>query len=413
MLELDAGLGRFLLLDQVEHDAPQDGEVVRTVTDVQPGIILVEDDIQQPVALVLDLPVRTDAAVEFFGLQRGRADVVAPLGAGLALVLAAEELAGGLDHDGRAHRRPEFAHRIPHGAEVMCHHAAAGIAAGVPLVDGDVLLQLPEGHITDRVVERRLDGLRQIGLVVLGRQDEVGPAFDDLVCYLALAADGVDADRRPAHVQHVQQQRHGRDLVALGRRAALRQRQPAGRLAQRHQMHHRLLATARAPHALAIDGQRRPRQRRAQRLHPPHEARLELLCVEQRKHPVEGVMRGNAMLERQPAPQPLQLHATPVGHVHPVLGPAGHPRQRHQQQLLQRVAAARAVSRVDQIGERRQIAQWVFRRARFHPADSDLLRCRVAVVAPHRSLSRRFQWLSRQPLPTDTVVQLPWRGCPC
>lgn len=71
---------------------------------------------------------------------------------------------------------------------------------------------------------------------------------------------------------------------------------------------------------------------------------------------------------------------------------------------------ARAVSRVDQIGERRQIAQWVFWRALFHPADSDLLRCRVAVVAPHRSLSRRFQWLTRLPLRTDTVVQLPCIG---
>lgn len=87
---LDAGLGGFVLLDEVEHDAAQDGKVLGAVADAQLAVVLTEDDIEHPVALVLDVPVLADAAVELCGIERRRADVVTPVGAALALLNAVD-----------------------------------------------------------------------------------------------------------------------------------------------------------------------------------------------------------------------------------------------------------------------------------------------------------------------------------
>jgi hypothetical protein len=96
------------------------------VADVQPAIILAEDDIKHPVALVLDVPVLAD--------------------------------------------------RLGQRAHVVGDDAAAGLQAGVALVEGDVLLQKTALDIAHGAVEQGLYGLRERGLVVLGRQDEIGPA---------------------------------------------------------------------------------------------------------------------------------------------------------------------------------------------------------------------------------------------
>lgn len=113
---------------------------------------------------------------------------------------------------------------------------------------------------------------------------------------------------------------------------------------------------ARTAHALAVDGQGLASQARAQWLHPDDEARLEGRPIQQREHPVEGVVRGDAMLERQEAPEPAEFDLPPLGHTDPVLGPADHAGKGHQQQTFQRVAAASA-ARVVEFGKRRQIAQ--------------------------------------------------------
>ena len=100
-----AGLGGLDLLDELEHDAAQDGEVLDTVADVQPAIVLAEDDMQHLVAVVLDLPMLADASVELAGVEGGGADAVAPLDAEL-------------DHDSRPEAGPVLADRFRQRAHV-------------------------------------------------------------------------------------------------------------------------------------------------------------------------------------------------------------------------------------------------------------------------------------------------------
>lgn len=253
-LALDAGLGQLGALDEVEHDAPQDGEVLRTVAHAPAAVVLAEEHVEYPVAQILDAPVRADAAAELGRVERGRADVVAPLGAGAALVRAVDGLPRGLDHHGAADLRPETAKRLRHGAQVVGNHTAARVQAAVVLVHSDVLLPHSVLHVARRTVEHCLRGLSQRGLNVLGRQDEVGPARHDLPGNAAQAAQRVERDGDPRDVERIEQRRHGRDLVAFDIRARLRQRPTAGSAAARHQVHHRHLPRARTTHTLAVDG---------------------------------------------------------------------------------------------------------------------------------------------------------------
>lgn len=133
----DAGLGSLALLDEVEHDA----------------------------------------AVELAGVEDSGADVVAPLGAGPTLVASIDELAGGPDHDGRVEAGPVLTDRFGQSAHVVGDDTAAGLHARVSLVEGDVLLQKAAFDIARRAIEQGSYGLRERGLIVPGRQDEVGPSL--------------------------------------------------------------------------------------------------------------------------------------------------------------------------------------------------------------------------------------------
>lgn len=112
----------------------------------------------------------------------------------------------------------------------------------------------------------------------------------------------------------------------------------------------------RAPQTLAVDRDALPLQPRHQPVHPPHEARLELFRIQQPEQPAERVVRRHPLLERQPLPQPLQLVAPPLGHVHPVVGVVAHRAQCHQQHLPQRVQAPIRLARVVQLLEPLQYA---------------------------------------------------------
>ena len=59
--------------------------------------------------------------------------------------------------------------------------------------------------------------------------------------------------------------------------------------------------------------------------------------VEGAKHRSEGLGRGDAILERQKTPEPLQLLLREIDDLVPILHPAQRPHQRDQQYLLKRI----------------------------------------------------------------------------
>ena len=117
----------------------------------------------------------------------------------------------------------------------------------------------------------------------------------------------------------------------------------------------------RAPARLAIDRHHRvAAQRRNHRRHPAAKGRLELVRIDQREHPLEGVVGGDAVLEHHEPAQPLELLLAPRLDVGEVVRPAQHRAHGHRQQLGQVVAdlarAARIGNRHEHPHQRRDCA---------------------------------------------------------
>ena len=90
-LGLDPGLRRGVLVEEVEGDVAQDGEVLGGVAGPDAALVLAEGDVEHPVEAVLDAPVVADGAGEGVGVPGEAAEVVMELardcGAAAALAL--------------------------------------------------------------------------------------------------------------------------------------------------------------------------------------------------------------------------------------------------------------------------------------------------------------------------------------
>ena len=69
----------------------------------------------------------------------------------------------------------------------------------------------------------------------------------------------------------------------------------------------------RAAELLAIDSDHFPADDLVHLLHPLHEPLLELLGIQQRKHPPKRIVRWNPVLQHQKATQPCLASRVPVG----------------------------------------------------------------------------------------------------
>jgi len=210
----------------------------------------------------------------------------APLLRDLALVASVDELAPRLDHHYAADTRPQLQLRR-NGMQIGGHDAAARLQATVVFVDGDVLLQATFLHAGSHVRELRLDALRKRRLVVLHRHDVVGLGSHDCSKDLSLASHRVGRDHRAAQIQCLDQLGYRCDLVALGGRLQLPQRDASAHVPSRHHVRHRHVPVMRATQAFAIDRHRLPLQQRTHALHPVDQAGLEPLGVQQREQPAE------------------------------------------------------------------------------------------------------------------------------
>src|SRR3982750_2373205 len=85
--------GRSRLMQQVHRHVPDHGHVRGAVAGPEPGEIIAEDDIQDPVQPVLDAPVGPYRAGEARRVEGGGGEIVAPFPLDLAAALG-----GALDH---------------------------------------------------------------------------------------------------------------------------------------------------------------------------------------------------------------------------------------------------------------------------------------------------------------------------
>jgi hypothetical protein len=167
----------------------------------------------------------------------------------------------------------------------------------------------------------------QGGLVVLGRQQVVAAAVEDLLGDPGLAAHGVDRHQRAAEGQAVEQLGNGGDLVGLGMAGLLTQHQTLTAGPGRHHVQRAPIARAivRAPRGLAVDRHHlRALDLRlvpAKAVHPLGEALGEEVAIQGVDHVVERVVTGNATSEGQEAAKEGLLRHRPPPDLHEVLGP--------------------------------------------------------------------------------------------
>jgi hypothetical protein len=124
--------------------------------------------------------------------------------------------------------------------------------------------------------------------------------LEDLLSNRALAAHGIDGHETASHDQVLQEVGQGGDLIRLGIDFDLGEHQPVRRRPGTDHVDGSLPGgVVRSPDRLAIEGDHLGREDGAHRLHPGLEALLELDGDPEGapggKHPVEGVMGGDAM----------------------------------------------------------------------------------------------------------------------
>lgn len=105
-----------------------------------------------------------------------------------------------------------------------------------------------------RGVEEEADLLRRCRPIVLECEQVVGSCGPDRAGDVALAADGIDGDKRASEFEPIEQKRDGGDLVALGGDRFLTKHDPLARRPGRDQMQRMSVAPMRTPGRLAVDG---------------------------------------------------------------------------------------------------------------------------------------------------------------
>src|SRR3954471_24162310 len=155
-----AGGGWFVGVgvEDVEGEASDDGEVFRGVVLARSGVVFVEDDVEGPVQVVLDRPMRPDGVEELARAEAAREQEVAGRLGGGAVAGPARLDAADRDEAREGVRRLERRRRQ--------HAGAAALLSAVPafggLVEGGVLAGLLAG-----LGEGGLDGAMERPAVAL------------------------------------------------------------------------------------------------------------------------------------------------------------------------------------------------------------------------------------------------------
>jgi hypothetical protein len=125
------------------------------------------------------------------------------------------------------------------------------------------------------------------------------------------------ADQAALHIQCRQQRRYRGDFIAFIGHFFLSQRQAQLGGEGADHVNRAVRAASGAAQAFAIDSDLL--ERAEQSLRPAAEGILELLGIEQAEHAIHGVVRGNAILQWQEAPQPGLFNLSPLDRLHKTL----------------------------------------------------------------------------------------------
>lgn len=327
-LGLDAGFTGRVQPQEIERDVAHQRQVVGDMAGAAACVVIAELDIEAPVQAVLHLPVTSYGMGDLVGLRRQTADVVPALHGG-----PVADGARALDHGEASDIAPllGFVEPIPNLESL----AAADLIAPMTARAG-----LARAHRDQWLLETDMgqkDGFEQLRMIVLHAQHVVSLPLTDLVGNRRLRAHRVDGHDAVLDVERAQQLGDRGDLIRFLRGRGLPEHDAdfGGERANHVQRFSRSLA-GRAPARLAVDGDHLiAPQRRNDRPHPGPKRPLEALRVEQRKDALEGVGRGNPVLQSQKAAQPIEFCPTPLRDVLEIVGAAQYRAHRHRQQFAQ------------------------------------------------------------------------------
>src|SRR5579864_9378433 len=200
--------------------------------------------------------------------------------------------------------------------------------------------------------ERIPDFFQQVALVFLHRQDIVGFLLHDLFSNRTLAAHRIDRHDRAFQRQNCQKLGNGHNLIGFFIHLALSQHQVVAAGPGRNHVDDGFLPwlTCTAQR-FAVNRYYFSRRQLGDRGYPSQEALFQLLRIQRRKYPVEGVVRGNAGRESEKSFQPIDLGLSIFLHVVPTLGPAQHRSDGDQHNLVQQVFPVTFHPRILQFSE--------------------------------------------------------------
>jgi hypothetical protein len=345
---------------------------MRAVVQTISGLILVHDDIENPMELILHPPMRAHHLSKAFGRQRRTQEVVGRLrrrlGAGFT---RPDDLADG------AQTGPLMLVLQP--ADRRRNHTGAGFDTAVISVHGGV----DGGRLAVRIVEEQTDIGVQRALVSFERQGIVATLIDDLLGDVALAVERVDGHDCVLESKQFQELGHCGDFVRVGVGGDLRE-------------HEALIAAPGADHVqgrLGAGRIERPTQHFAvdrddalaglgKARHELLEAGTELVGIKHTEHPTEGVVRWQASTQSQELAKKLFFLLGQVRHIHARLAAAQKRAQRNQQHLVQIMSPGIARARILKTCK-------AFRET-LHPILLKAL-SRTAVESENADLARKFR----------------------
>lgn len=244
-----------ILIEKIEHDAPDSSEVLGGVA--RSGLIgiLSEGCIQDPVAVVLDLPVCTNDLAQVRPIRWQTTQVVTLVG---AATLSGRDLGRLIFNDDQAAQAgPSTANPGIHPIQFFRGHQAAKclaiMSALAVLVNAPTLgvleFEMPQGEV--KMINRFPV---QSSLVSFEGKEVVCFFGDDFFGKLPLGAHRVDGDGVAFEIEQIKDALDGRDFVFLFGNVVLAERDTFLGRSGAHHVDGLLFESVAAAQTLAVDG---------------------------------------------------------------------------------------------------------------------------------------------------------------
>src|ERR1700761_628214 len=367
--------------DEVDRDFPQQRKILDGVPIPHPTVIFLEDDVENPVQTILNLPVPADRLCQ---------DLRMIGAAGQEVTDVSFDLTRSVDLTDAFHSQDGLqagpvAQRFQRGSIRADKHAAPDQAA-MAIIEFVMDWPVKGRAAKTGCCAKLLDSSEFLPLVGLERHEIISPVFEDPGGDRPLAAHRIQGDNRSLDVEHLEQFRDRADLVRFVADPTLAKDQPAVTSPRADDMKRPRLATPITGPAdrLSVDRYKFPVDGGTKRTHPRLKAPLETPGIDQHEHTSEGVMGRDAIGQCEKCTQPADLAAAIERDVFPPRGPSNHRTDRNHQDINQPVLDLAATTRIFQGRE-------FFHQALYRHAGLPIPRRPLEPYQiPCRQISRRF-----------------------